>query len=72
MRAALLVIMLSIPLIPISAQQQAPSATSAEEAIPIDPIPQSSPCVSQPRSLRELTASFDKGKAPSAQELVGV
>jgi hypothetical protein len=71
MRAALLVLVLSIPLIPLSAQQQAPSATSAEESIPIDPIPQNSPCASQPRSLSELTASFSKGRAPSAQELVG-
>lgn len=72
MRAALLVFILSIVLVPLSAQQQASSATGAEDSIPVDPIPQNSPCASQPRSLRELTASFGKGRAPSAQELVGV
>lgn len=72
MRAALLVLMLSIPIVPLSAQQEAPSATGAEESIPVDPIPQNSPCASQPRSLSELTASFNKGRAPAAQELVGV
>jgi len=71
MRAALLVLMLSISLVPLSAQKQAPSATSAEESIPVDPIPQNSPCAGQPRSLSELTASFSKGRAPSAQQLVG-
>jgi hypothetical protein len=72
MRAALLMFMLSIPLVQPSAQQQAPSATSAGESIPENPIPQDSPCASQPRSLSELTASFNKGRAPSAKELVGV
>jgi hypothetical protein len=52
--------MLSIPPVQLSAQQ-VPSA-----------IPQNSPCASQPRSLSELTASFDKGRAPSAKELAGV
>jgi hypothetical protein len=72
MRAALLVFMLSIPLVQLSAQQQAASATSAEESIPIEPIPQNFPCASQPRSLGELTASFNKGRAPSAPDLVGI
>jgi hypothetical protein len=72
MRAALLVFMLSIPLVQLSAQQQAASATSAEESIPLEPIPQNSPCASQPRSLGELTVSFNKGRAPSAPELVGI
>jgi len=53
--------MLSIPLVQLSAQQQVPSA-----------VPQDSPCASQPRSLSELAASFDKGRAPSAKELAGV
>jgi len=71
MRAALLIFMLSIALVHPSAQQQAPSTTSAEESIPEKPIPQDSPCASQPRSLSELTASFNKGRAPSIQELTG-
>jgi hypothetical protein len=61
MRTVLLVVMLSIPLVQLSAQQQVPSA-----------VPQDSPCASQPRSLSELAASFDKGRAPSAKELAGV
>jgi hypothetical protein len=71
MRAALLIFMLSIPLIQPSAQQQASGTTSAEESIPEKPIPRDSPCASQPRSLSELTASFNKGRAPSVQELKG-
>jgi hypothetical protein len=71
MRAALLIFMLSIPLVQPSAQQQAPLTTSAEESIPEKPIPQDSPCASQPRSLSELTASFNKGRAPSVQALKG-
>ena len=55
----------------LSAQQQAPSKTTAEEPLPRHPIPQDSPCANQPRSLSELTASFNKGRAPSAQEEVG-
>ncbi len=68
MRAAQLIFMLSIPLVQPSAEQQAPT-TNAEESFPEKPIPQNSPCASQPRSLSELTASFNKGRAPSAQEL---
>ncbi len=54
-----------------SAQEPAPSKTTAEEPPPADPIPQDSPCADQPRSLSELTASFDEGREPSAQEEVG-
>ncbi|MGO9087265.1 MAG: hypothetical protein ACLP6G_10575 [Terriglobales bacterium] len=71
MRAALLVFVVSIPLVQLSAQQQEPSPTSREEAIAENPIPQDSPCAGQPRSLSELTASFNKGRAPSVQELKG-
>jgi hypothetical protein len=71
MRAALLIFMLSIPLVQLSAQQQTPSATGAEESIPEKPIPQDSPCANQPRSLGELTGSFEKGRAPSEDELKG-
>lgn len=71
MRAALFALLLSIPFVQLPAQKQATSATSAEESIPIDPIAQNSPCASQPKSLRELAVSFRKGRAPSAQELVG-
>jgi hypothetical protein len=72
MRAALLIVMLSVPLVQPSAQQQAPSAISAEDSIPENPITQDSPCASQPTSLGELAASFNKGRAPSARELAGV
>jgi hypothetical protein len=65
MRAGLLAFMLSIAVVQLSAQ----SATTVEN--PEHPIPQNSPCASQPRSLSELTASFKKGRAPSAQELKG-
>lgn len=71
MRSALLAFLLSIPLPHLSAQQQAPSKTTAEKPLPRQPVPQNSPCADQPRSLGELTASFNKGRTPSAQEEVG-
>ncbi|HTW57259.1 MAG TPA: hypothetical protein VMD99_03910 [Terriglobales bacterium] len=71
MRAAVLMFILSMPL-QLCAQQQAAPATSADESIPVDPVSQNSPCANQPRSLSGLTASFNKGRAPLAKELVGV
>lgn len=71
MRAALLIFMLSMLLVRSPAQRQAPSTIIAEGAIPEKPIPQDSPCADQPRSLSEVTASFNKGRAPSVQELKG-
>jgi hypothetical protein len=71
MRAAVLMFMLSMP-VQLCAQQQAPPATTADESIPIDPVSQNSPCAGQPRSLGQLTASFNGGRAPSAKELAGV
>ncbi len=55
----------------LPAEQPAPPQTTAEEPPPADPIPQDSPCADQPRSLSELTASLDEGRAPSAEEEVG-
>lgn len=71
MRVAVLTFILSMTL-QLFAQQQESPATSADESIPIDPVSQNSPCAGQPRSLGELTASFNGGRAPSAKELVGV
>jgi hypothetical protein len=65
MRAVPLAFMLSIAVVQLSAQ----FATTTEN--PGRPVPQNSPCANQPRSLSELTASFKKGRAPSAQELKG-
>lgn len=39
--------------------------------IPHGSIPQNSPCVNQPKSLKELEASFDKGRVPLATEVSG-
>jgi hypothetical protein len=55
----------------LPAEQPAPSQATAEEPPPSDPIPQDSPCADQPRSLSELTASLNEGRAPSAEEEVG-
>jgi hypothetical protein len=71
MRVAVLMFTLSMTL-QSCVQQQAPPATSADESIPIDPVSHNSPCAGQPRSLGELTAFFNGGRAPSAKELVGV
>ena len=70
MRVALLVFVLSIALVQVSAQQ-ASSAATPEEPLPRERIPQNSPCANQPRSLSELTESFNKGRVASASELKG-
>jgi hypothetical protein len=70
MRVALLIFVLSIPLLHVSAQQ-APSAATPEEPLPRERIPQDSPCANQPRSLSELTDSFNKGRVASVSELKG-
>ena len=41
------------------------------DEIPSDAAPQNAPCVGQPRSGRELMASFQRALAPSASELDG-
>jgi hypothetical protein len=69
LRSAILLFLLAIPLSYLAAHAQAPSAE--EEPIPRERIPQDSPCSDQPKSLSELTASFNKGKAPSVKEEVG-
>src|SRR5579862_9846864 len=70
MRVALLVFVLSIPLVSISAQQ-APSAIAPEGPLPREPIRQNSPCPNQPTSLGALTEAFNKGRIASAKELKG-
>ena len=70
MRVALLVFVLSIPLVSISAQQST-SAIAPEEPLPMEPIPQNSPCPNQPTSLGALTEAFNKGRAASAKDLKG-
>jgi hypothetical protein len=70
MRVALLVFVLSIPLVSISAQQ-ALSAIAPEGPLPREPIPQNSPCPNQPTSLGALTEAFNKGRVASAKELKG-
>lgn len=65
MRAVPLLFLLSIAVVRLPAQL----ATTAEDLS--HPVLQNSPCKDPPRSLRTLTASFEKGRAPSAQELKG-
>ena len=48
---------------------QAPTSPSKE--VPRDAAPQSAPCVDQPKSLAELTASFGKGRFPLASDITG-
>jgi len=68
MRVALLVLILSIPLASISAQQGS-SANATEESLPREPVPQNSPCPNQPTSLAALSEAFIKGRVPSAKDL---
>jgi hypothetical protein len=53
-----------------TAQNPVSAATSPEEA-PDDAIPQNAPCVGQPKSLRELAASFARGQVPLASQITG-
>lgn len=71
MRAVLFVFMLSTVPVHMCAQQLQPSPGGTGESTQVKLLPQDSPCPNQPRSLRELTASFNKGRAPSAEELKG-
>ena len=41
------------------------------DEIPRDSVPQNSPCTNQPKSLKEVTAAFNKGELPSASEVTG-
>lgn len=50
---------------------QAPTTEGSANDVPRNSIPQNSPCVNQPKSLKELTASFDKGRLPLAPEVSG-
>jgi hypothetical protein len=50
---------------------QSPAAQGSSEEIPRHSIPQDSPCINQPKSLKELTASFNKGRLPLATEVSG-
>ena len=41
------------------------------DEIPVSSIPQNAPCPDQPKSLTELTKSFNAGKVPSRSEMAG-
>jgi hypothetical protein len=42
-----------------------------DSEIPHESVLQNSPCSNQPKSLKEVTAAFDKGQLPSASEVTG-
>ncbi len=53
---------------------QAQTLTSndgSSEEVPRDSVPQNTPCVGQPKSRRELAASFQQGRLPEASEITG-
>jgi hypothetical protein len=47
------------------------SSEEAGDSVPHDSVPQNSPCIGQPKSHKELTASFEKGRFPSAADMRG-
>jgi len=53
------------------AAQQSVSVAGQSDEIPKDSIPQYSPCADQPKSLKELTESFNKGRVPSMATVTG-
>jgi hypothetical protein len=61
-----------LPFTALTAQiQNAVSAATSSEEIPRDAIPQNAPCVDQPKSHREMAASFAQGKVPLASQMTG-
>ena len=61
-----------LPLTTRAAQVQSPtSAGTSSEEVPRYAIPQNVPCADQPKSHRELAASFAQGKAPLASQITG-
>lgn len=63
------------PLFPSEAafaqSQNANPSNASSEDIPKDFVPQNAPCADQPRSLKELKSSFEKGRRPLASEMTG-
>jgi hypothetical protein len=60
------------PLTASAAKVQSPvSAGTSSEEIPRYAIPQNAPCVGQPKSHRELAASFTQGRIPLPSEITG-
>jgi hypothetical protein len=55
----------------LAQNRQSPAAQPSSTEIPRNSIPQNSPCADQPKSLKELTASFNKGRLPFATEVSG-
>src|SRR5579863_4217252 len=53
----------------VQAQSTTPPVSSLEKKGGY--VSQNSPCADQPRSLREMTASFEKGRRPLASEMTG-
>jgi len=51
--------------------QNSVSVDRSSEEIPGHSIPQNAPCVGQPKSLRELAASFARGQGPRASQITG-
>jgi hypothetical protein len=51
--------------------RQRPTGQLSSSEVPRNSTPQNLPCANQPRTLTELTASFDKGRQPLATEVNG-
>ena len=76
---AVLIVSISLPgsptrtLSPVFGPQsrQGPPAQENPDEVPRNSIPQNTPCADQPKSLKELTTSFDKGRIPLATEVSG-
>ena len=47
------------------------SADSSSDEIPPHSTTQNAPCLDQPRSLSELSASFQRGRFPQASQISG-
>lgn len=65
-----LIVLLAL-LLPACAQSQNPVSVETSSDIPQNALPQNAPCVDQPRSLAELTASFQQGKLPLVSQMTG-
>lgn len=68
------VLLFALLVAPRAGFAQAPNASlsaSSSEKTPADFASQNSPCSDQPRSVKELAASFEKGSRPLASEMTG-
>ena len=67
----LIVLLACVATSSVGQAQNPVSADSSSDEIPLRSVPQNAPCIDQPRSLSELSASFHRGRFPKASQITG-